>query len=97
MEDELRKRWEQEAKDKADREREEEARSRPKKRVRAIEYNSNSHCLQDSELDGSATGNVRTTAKIRGPMAKKPSRAASARAKNVITEIVEEDDIVELN
>lgn len=50
VEDEIRKRWEQEAKDKAD---QEAAQSRPKKRTRAIEYNTsaNSHATEDDDFE----------------------------------------------
>ncbi|KAJ4371430.1 hypothetical protein N0V83_004647 [Neocucurbitaria cava] len=113
-EDALRKRWEQEAREKA--EREEEAQSRPKKRVRTIEYNDTvNRLLHESEPDEVATGSLRNTAKTmspaakaiayykakeakaKGPTAKKTGRAAGGRAKNAITEILEEEDIVELD
>lgn len=50
VEDEIRKRWEQEAKDKAD---QEKTQSRPKKRIRAIEYNAsaNSHTIEDDDFE----------------------------------------------
>lgn len=106
-EDALHKRWEQEAREKA--EREEEAQSRPKKRVRTIEYNNTvNRLLHESEPDEVATGSLRSMrpaekaiayykAKAKGPTAKKTGRAAGGRAKNAITEILEEEDIVELD
>jgi hypothetical protein len=73
-EDEVRKRWEQEARDKTAHE--EEVQQRPKKRVRAIEY---------------------TAAEGAGKGAKKTGRAAATRARGKVTEIMEEDLVVELD
>ncbi|KAF1845038.1 uncharacterized protein K460DRAFT_405317 [Cucurbitaria berberidis CBS 394.84] len=87
-EDEVRKRWAQEAKDTA--EREEEVQQRPKKRVRAIEYSYSNNALHENELEEPATGNSRGAAKGRGAAAKK--RVASTRAKTRITGIVEDED-----
>ncbi|KAH7384666.1 hypothetical protein BKA66DRAFT_462634 [Pyrenochaeta sp. MPI-SDFR-AT-0127] len=99
-EDEIRKRWELEAKEKA--EQAEEARQRPKKRVRAIEYHTlEGKTLEHSEVEavlGSAAGNSGSTAKTRVSAGKKTGRAASSRAKSKTMEIVEDDDsVVELD
>ena len=99
-EDEIRKRWEQEAKEKS--EREEELQQRPKKRVRAIEYsnrNGNS-VLEESDMESvldAVTGNGRAKAKGKGPAVKKTGRAAAARAKNNLTEMFSDDTVVELD
>lgn len=98
-EDEIRKKWEQEAKDKA--ERQEEAAQRPKKRPRAIGYrNDVDDAMNDLELgalmDGT-TDRSRNNAKTRGGAAK-TRRAAGTRAKSRITELTEEEEeVVELD
>jgi hypothetical protein len=100
-EDEIRKRWEQEAKDKADKD--EAAQQRPKKRARAIEYQTVGVGLLDHlTLDETAvdltTTNGRSTAKGRGVAMKKPGRAAAARARGKVTEMAEdEDDVIEVD
>lgn len=101
-EDEVRKRWEQEAKDKADRE--DEAEQRPKKRPRLLQITATKKqagAFDDSGLDKlldltMANGNL--GAKGRAP-AKKPRRAAAAKAKGKVTEIVEDedDDVIEVD
>ncbi|CAO2655546.1 Nn.00g043490.m01.CDS01 [Neocucurbitaria sp. VM-36] len=96
-EDELRKRWEQEAREKAEREGEAEAQSRPKKRVRAIEYNNSNQLVSENELQVIGTGSLRGTAKTKGAIGKKTGRAAGVRARNAVTEIAEDEDVVELN
>jgi hypothetical protein len=98
-EDEIRKRWEQEAKTKAARD--EEAQQRPKKRIRAIEYQTASGIVSERELEealGFATASG-TTTKGRGAPKKKTGRAAAGKAKGKITEIIddEEDMVVELD
>jgi antitoxin component HigA of HigAB toxin-antitoxin module len=98
-EDEIRKRWEQEAKDKA--EKDEEAEQRPKKRVRAIEYQMAQHSLNDDELEelfGTRSENNRA-AGGRGAASKKTTRPRPTRGKKKVTEIVEEEDdvVVELD
>lgn len=101
-EDEIKKRWEQEAKDKADRE--EEAQQQPKKRVRAIEYQGNSGIMQNDELEevlGFHTANGKTVAKGRSAAKKRTGggRVAAAKARGKVTEILddEEDMVVELD
>jgi hypothetical protein len=96
-EDEVRKRWEQEAKDKADRD--EAVQQRPKKRVRAIEYEAS---VADDGLFatlGSGSTSNKTATKGRGAAAKKPGRAAATRARGKVTEIMEEEDdtVVEID
>jgi hypothetical protein len=94
-EDEVRKRWEQEAKDKADQE--EEAAQRSKKRPRLLQITgAKKHpgAFDDTSLDellDPTMANSNPVAKGRAP-AKKPRRAAAAKAKGRVTEIVEEDD-----
>jgi hypothetical protein len=92
-EDEIRKRWEQEAKDKADQD--EAAQPRPKKRVRAIEYQSamvngglrNTLCADNADNT--------TVTRGRGAVVKRPNRSAATRARGKVTEVVgEEDDLV---
>lgn len=98
-EDEIRKKWEQEAKEKAVRE--EEATQRLRKRPRAIGYpNDVDDAMNDLDLralpDGT-TGKSANAAKTRRSAAK-PRRAAGTKAKSRITELTEEEeDIVELD
>jgi hypothetical protein len=82
-EDEIRRRWEVEAKE---RNKEEEAQRRPKKRVRAIEYNG-----------GEGVGDIFGSAKV--VPKKKTERAVGARAKSRLSEIGDEDGdgVVELD
>jgi hypothetical protein len=102
IEDEVRKRWEQEAKDKADQE--EEAAQRSKKRPRLLQITgAKKHpgAFDDTGLDellDLTMANSNPVAKGRAP-AKKPRRAAAAKAKGRVTEIVEEedDDVVEVD
>jgi hypothetical protein len=93
-EDEIRKRWEQEAKDKAGRE--DEGQQRPKKRVRAIEYSAQT--IGDHLAVG-VLGEYGTTTRGRGAVAKKPGRAAAARSRKKVTGIVEDedDDVIEVD
>jgi hypothetical protein len=98
--DEIRKRWEQEAKDKADQG--DQAQERPKKRPRAIEYQSPTFNSTLANLVGgssdSTTTNGRVAAKGRGAAAKKPSRAAAAKARGKVTEMSQdEDDVIEVD
>ena len=98
-EDEIRKKWEQEAKDKA--EREEDAERRPKKRTRAIGYRHDVlEAISDLELgallDASAEKG-KGAAKAKAG-ATKSRRAAGTRAKSRITELTEEEEeVVELD
>ncbi|KAI4908410.1 hypothetical protein J4E90_009035 [Alternaria incomplexa] len=87
-EDEIRKRWEVEAKERTEQEAQQ---PRPKKRVRAIEYN-NEEGVEDifNEL---LLQEART--KKAAPK-KRTGRAAGTRAKGKISEILE-DDVVELD
>ena len=98
-EDEVRKRWEQEAKDKTDLEK--ETQQRPKKRVRAIEYNNSSSATMLEGLGslfGTATAGAGGNTRGRGGGQKRPVRAASSRAKGRATEATDEDDtVVELD
>jgi uncharacterized protein YjbJ (UPF0337 family) len=102
-EDEVRKRWEQEAKDKADRD--EETQQRPKKRVRAIEYQAATSSILGGNALGEAlgfvTGNTKTAAKGRRAPAKTPGRAAAAKARSRVTETAddeeEEDEVIEVD
>lgn len=100
VEDEIKKRWEQEAKEKAECEAESQ---RPKKRVRAIEYD---HMALEDEADGvfgfAAGSSSKTAAKGRGVAKKKKAtggRAAAGKARGKVTEIIEdeEDTVVELD
>jgi hypothetical protein len=97
-EDEIRKRWEQEAKDMANKD--ESMQQRPKKRARAIEYQdplSNLWTLMGGTSD-STTANGSVGAKGRGAAAKKPSRAAAAKARGRVTEMSQdEDDVIEVD
>ncbi|KAJ4989510.1 hypothetical protein SVAN01_05045 [Stagonosporopsis vannaccii] len=98
-EDEIRRKWEQEAKDKA--EQEKEATQRPKKRPRAIGYlDEADDVMKDLELEPLLDGAVdkrRSSAKSKGSAAKL-RRVAGTRAKNRITELTEEEEeIVELD
>ena len=100
VEDEIRKRWEQEAKDKA--ERDEETQQRPKKRVRAIEHQQAPGSIQNGELGdafGFGSAYVNAATKGRGAPRKKTLRVAAGRAKGKVTEILEEEDdtVVELD
>lgn len=99
-EDDVRKRWEQEAKEKADRD--EETQQRPKKRVRAIEYqNTSGSILGNNAIEGasdSSMGATKAGGNRRGA-AKKPARAAASRARGKVTEVFqdEEDDVIEVD
>jgi hypothetical protein len=104
VEDEIKKRWEQEAKDKADRDG--LAQQRPIKRVRTIEYQASSSTAPGEELDetfGFAAANGRTSAKSRIAPKKKTTggRAAAGKARGKVTEILEDEDeddfVVELD
>lgn len=92
MEDDIRKRWEQEAKDKAE---QESLVPRSKKRIRAIEdkNGATAQSLQSTTLLAS------TSISRGGGGTRRPGRAAGARAKGRVTEIVEdeEDTVVELD
>lgn len=99
-EDEIRKRWEQEAKDKI--EQGTEAQQRPKKRVRAIEYtnNNSSNSILDgiANVFGSTTAGAVGSTRPRGGGAKRPARTASSRVKRRIAEATDEDEtVVELD
>lgn len=98
-EDEIRKKWEQDAKDEA--ERAEEAAQRSKKRLRAIGYrNSADDATNDISLEAlldDSTGRSRVIAKTRGVSAK-TRRIAGTRAKSRVTELTEEnEEFVELD
>ncbi len=92
-EDEIRRRWEQEARESM--EREQEAAQRPKKRARAIAYRNNTDdILKDVDLgallegaENRSAGSVETKSKAR--------RTPRAQAKGRITEVTEEEDYVE--
>jgi hypothetical protein len=92
-EDEVRKRWEQEAKDKADKE--DEGQQRTKKRARAIEYSGVAAGLMELLTPESASG--KTVSRGRTVVAKKPGRAAAAKARSKVTEIVDEADVIEVD
>lgn len=98
-EDEIRKRWEQEAKDKA--EQDEETQQRPKKRVRAIEYHAGPDTMSDDALEeglGFATTNGRSATKGGNGPRKKTGRAAAGKAKGKIAEILgDEERVIELD
>jgi hypothetical protein len=89
-EDEIRKRWEVEAKERA--EREEEAQQRPKKRVRAIEYN-----RVTGEIDRAFDDELLRGPKVNTARKKTTARAANTRAQNRISETMDEDMVVELD
>jgi hypothetical protein len=89
-EDEIRKRWEVEAKEKA--ERDEEAQQRPKKRARAIEYNKDnnlSEVLNDEEMEDL----LRRTPRPKANAARKKAtaKAATTKTKNRLTELMDDD------
>lgn len=104
-EDEICKRWKQEAKDQA--EVEEKVQPRSKKRPRAIEYNGASESiLEDNEQELMWEGTPRTAKGIqkstlatrRAPTMRKASgRTSGTRAAGKVTEVSGEDDIVELD
>jgi hypothetical protein len=96
-EDEVRKRWEQEAKDKADQEN--EVQQRPKKRARAIEYSQEENISLEelTEILRSETRNSRAAGRGRGAAVKKPSRAAAAKAKSRVTEVLGDDEVIEVD
>lgn len=96
MEDEIRKRWETEAKEKA--EQNDKAQQRPKKRVRAIEYSKE----DDDEEDINAAINellqgAKARPKANAISRKKPGRVAGTRAQQRISEIVDDNTVVELD
>ncbi|KAJ4295628.1 hypothetical protein N0V90_007641 [Kalmusia sp. IMI 367209] len=109
-EDEIRKRWEQEARDKAHHE--QQVSDRPRKRLREIEYGSgdvaasqvrsieNGMVTPDEET-GSEVGNTRPAAKGKGKSGKKAAPTAlgrGSRAKGRITEIPEDvEEYIELD
>ncbi|KAF1831954.1 hypothetical protein BDW02DRAFT_530848 [Decorospora gaudefroyi] len=94
-EDEILKRWELEAKEKA--ERDEEAQPRPKKRVRAIEYN------KEDENTGHTARAFINLARSQSPKPRagaaprKTGRAAGARAKSKSGELRDAATYVELD
>jgi hypothetical protein len=94
-EDEIRKRWETEAKEKA--QQNDEVQQRPKKRMRAIEYNRDD---DDAEDINQAINELLQGAKPRpkaGAVArKKPGRFNGTKAKHKISEIAD-DEVVELD
>ncbi|KNG49768.1 hypothetical protein DDE82_006254 [Stemphylium lycopersici] len=95
-EDEIRKRWEIEAKEKA--ELDDEAQQRPKKRTRAIEYSKEG---EDAEWVSAAMADLlqetRSKSKASAVPKKRTTRLAGTRAKNKISEIVDDDAVVELD
>jgi len=99
----IRRRWEQEAKDKADAGKEppEGTQRRPAKRPRAIEYRHRGGTVDDSDANMAlrqiAAGSSKTTLKTRSAAAEKTSRSTGARARNGGEESVEGDVIVELD
>lgn len=95
--DETKKRWEQEAKDKA--EREEEAARRPKKRPRAIGYRSNTEgALSDLRPESALADKGGGTTKGKGGQTKSRRAAAGMRTKDRITELTDDEEaIVELD
>jgi hypothetical protein len=98
-EDEIRKRWEVEAKERAERAEREEAPQRPKKRVRAIEFQKDDG-VSGRILDGEEKHQKLLELLSRNktvPRKKATARLASTRAKNSISEIMEDDEVVELD
>lgn len=99
-EDEIRKKWEQEAKEKT--EREQEVTERPKKRPRAIGYLNNSEELMNNPgfgalLDGTA-GKDRSAAKTKAGGPRTLRAPGGKRTKSRITELTEEEEeVVELD
>ena len=92
MEDEIRKRWETEAKEKA--EQSDKAQQRPKKRVRAIEYNNEDDDEEDiNEALNELLRGAKPRPKANAVSRKKPTRGTKAQQR--ISEIV--DDIVEVD
>ena len=97
-EDEIRKKWQQEAKDEA--KRDEEAAQRPKKRPRAIGYHNDADdVMNDLKLEallGGTADRSRSATKTRGVT--KTRRAGGSHAKSRPTELTEEEeDVVELD
>jgi hypothetical protein len=88
--DEIRKRWEQEAKDRA--RREEQAQQRPKKRIREIEYNGAADAAQQNEDGYAWTGTARGVeaaqenvgAATRGSTRKKAARTVASRLRSAL-------------
>ncbi|KAH7396916.1 hypothetical protein DE146DRAFT_658165 [Phaeosphaeria sp. MPI-PUGE-AT-0046c] len=100
LEDDVRKRWEQEAKDKADWD--EEAQRRPKKRVRAIEYqNTPGSTLGHNAIEGASNSSMGATKAggNRVGAARKPARAAASKARGKVMEVLEdeEEDVIEVD
>lgn len=99
-EDEVRKRWEKEARDKADLE--EEAQQRSKKRPRLLQIGASLRHVPDNdalvEPAGFTTGSDATATTCRAA-AKRPRRAAATKAKGRATELIdnEDDDIIEVD
>jgi hypothetical protein len=94
-EDEIRKRWETEAKERT--QQNDESQQRPKKRVRAIEYN-----REDDEEDiNRAITELLQGAKSRPKASavpkKKPGRVAGTKAKQKLSEILDDSTVVELD
>lgn len=86
IEDEIKKRWAEEAKDKQDAES-----SRPRKRPREIEYNTNGFmgALTHRLLGSGALDPVAGASKAK---AKKKPAGKATRARGKVTEITEEDE-----
>lgn len=104
QEDDIRKRWEQDAKDKAQWQQEAAAGSRPRKRLREVEYHagdvatSRIRAIEDGLLTredadtASEAGNSRTRASSRG-RGKKGGAGRGSRSKGRVTEISEGDEL----
>ncbi|KAF1911484.1 hypothetical protein BDU57DRAFT_507561 [Ampelomyces quisqualis] len=98
-EDEVCKRWEQEAQEKAGQN--DESQQRPKKRVRAIDYPNNPASVAASKMleaiFGPQAESNKPATKSRGAATnKKTRRAAVGRGKGKVTELVE-DEVIDLD
>ncbi|KAF2874407.1 hypothetical protein BDV95DRAFT_592490 [Massariosphaeria phaeospora] len=110
-EDEIRKRWEQEARDKDKKQQEEDqVASRPKKRLREIEYNTGAAKAANVRLLGNGVvppdeddASVRSAAEAgktttRRPKPRRaPARARGARNPGTATEISDDDEFIEVD
>lgn len=94
-EDEIRKRWETEEKERA--ERSDEARQRPKKRMRAIEYNRDDDDTELNRAISELMQGAKPKPKASVTTRKKPAKVAGARAKQKASEITDDDTVVELD
>ncbi|EMD97856.1 hypothetical protein COCC4DRAFT_200773 [Bipolaris maydis ATCC 48331] len=94
-EDEIRKRWETEAKERA--QQNDEAQQRPKKRVRAIEYNREDDEEDINQAIAELLQGAKSRPKASAVSKKKPGRVAGTKAKQKLNEILDDNTVVELD